>query len=84
MHRRCISFSGYFCSGYRDEKIYSIDCGDEAAAWISRYVLEKDSGLRLGYHDGKHRRDISKTHEPFLRVYKSLSNRCIVSIISFQ
>lgn len=28
-----------------------VDCGDEAASWLSRYVLDQDTGLRLGFHD---------------------------------
>lgn len=28
----------------------SIDCGDEAATWLSRYILDEDKGLRLGYN----------------------------------
>lgn len=67
-----------FCSGHRSEKIYAIDCGEEAAAWISRYILEKDFGLRLGYNDGTHRRDITNTHVPLLRLYPNLSNKAIV------
>lgn len=67
-------------SGNRGEKIYSIDCGEEAATWISRYMLEKDFGLRLGYNDGSHRRDITKTYMPFLRLYPNLSNEAVVSI----
>lgn len=30
-----------------------IDCGDEAGAWLSRYIKGEESGLRLGYHDAK-------------------------------
>ncbi|KAK9885147.1 hypothetical protein WA026_010658 [Henosepilachna vigintioctopunctata] len=28
-----------------------IDCGDEASKWLSQFLLQKDSGLRLGFHD---------------------------------
>ncbi|KAJ8964035.1 hypothetical protein NQ314_005175 [Rhamnusium bicolor] len=41
---------------YRNEEIVSIDCGNEAAVWITRYALGKESGLRLAYHDGTYKR----------------------------
>ncbi|XP_050300005.1 mitochondrial amidoxime-reducing component 1-like isoform X2 [Anthonomus grandis grandis] len=59
---------------HKGEKIYAIDCGDEAASWFSRYILEKDSGLRLGFHDASRRRDISKTHKTILDYYTNLSS----------
>lgn len=69
---------------HKGEEIYAIDCGDEAALWLSRYILEKDSGLRLGYHDASRRRDISKTHKTILDYYVNLSNSstvCYVKIL---
>ncbi|KAJ8933172.1 hypothetical protein NQ318_011913 [Aromia moschata] len=59
---------------HQGEEIYTIDCGDEAASWFSRYILGMDSGLRLGYHDASRRRDITKTHKTLLDYYKHLSN----------
>lgn len=59
---------------HKGEECYSIDCGDEAALWFSRYILEKDNGLRLGYHDASQRRDITKTHNKYLDFYKNLTN----------
>ncbi|XP_018579990.1 mitochondrial amidoxime-reducing component 1-like [Anoplophora glabripennis] len=59
---------------HANEEIYCIDCGDEAASWFSRYILGKDSGLRLGYHDGSYRRDIRKAHKVDVDYYKNLSN----------
>ncbi|KAG5890165.1 hypothetical protein JTB14_005185 [Gonioctena quinquepunctata] len=59
---------------HKGEQIYSIDCGNEAALWLSRYILEKDSGLRLGYHDGSCGRDITKSHKKLLDFYKNLTN----------
>lgn len=56
------------------EEVQGIDCGDEAAAWFSRYILEMDSGLRLAYNDASKRRDITKTHKFLLDYYKNLSN----------
>ncbi|CAH1159555.1 unnamed protein product [Phaedon cochleariae] len=41
---------------FMDEPIPTIDCGDAAAKWISKYLLGENAGLRLGYHDGSFRR----------------------------
>lgn len=35
-----------------------VDCGDEVAAWLSRCVLNQESGLRLGFHDENLKRRI--------------------------
>ncbi|KAL1509050.1 hypothetical protein ABEB36_003851 [Hypothenemus hampei] len=59
---------------HQGEEIYAIDCGDEAASWFSRYILQKDSGLRLGFHDASRKRDIRKTHKTLLDYYTHLSN----------
>ncbi|CAH0560989.1 unnamed protein product [Brassicogethes aeneus] len=59
---------------HRGEQIVGVDCGDEAASWFSRYILEKPSGLRLAYHDGGERRNITKTHKPLLDYYLNLGN----------
>ncbi|KAF5301664.1 hypothetical protein FQA39_LY19093 [Lamprigera yunnana] len=40
---------------WNNEKVPTIDCGDEVAEWISTYLLGNSNGLRLGYHDGKHK-----------------------------
>ncbi|KAJ8961038.1 hypothetical protein NQ317_010388 [Molorchus minor] len=59
---------------HQGEEIYTIDCGNEAASWFSRYILGMDTGLRLGYHDASRRRDLKKTHKTILDYYKNLSN----------
>ncbi|XP_030745521.1 mitochondrial amidoxime reducing component 2-like [Sitophilus oryzae] len=59
---------------HKGEEIFAIDCGDEAASWFSRYILEKDNGLRLGFHDASRGRDITKTHKNILDYYINLSN----------
>lgn len=56
------------------EKIQIIDCGNEVAAWLSRYILDKESGLRLGYNDGSLRRDITEVHKKLIKYYRKLSN----------
>ncbi|XP_017783244.1 PREDICTED: mitochondrial amidoxime-reducing component 1 isoform X1 [Nicrophorus vespilloides] len=62
---------------HQSEEIYSIDCGDEAANWISNYIHgDSTPGLRIGYHDGsmKHRRNILKIYKSF-SIYKNLTNK---------
>lgn len=56
------------------EEVFTTDCGNEAAVWISKYLLEKDSGLRLGYNDGSYKRDITIANKSLINYYKNLSN----------
>ncbi|VEN40221.1 unnamed protein product [Callosobruchus maculatus] len=56
------------------EAVNGIDCGDEAALWLSRYLLEKDSGLRLAYNDCSKRRDMTKSQSKLMQYYKYLTN----------
>jgi uncharacterized protein YcbX len=60
---------------WQNERIQGIDCGDEAASWFSRYIIERDTGLRLAYNDANQRRDITKTHQKILNYYKNLGNQ---------
>nr|XP_023024697.1 mitochondrial amidoxime-reducing component 1-like [Leptinotarsa decemlineata] len=48
--------SEVFVKFFQDEPVFMIDCGAEAAKWISNYLLQEDFGLRLGYNDGSHQR----------------------------
>ncbi|KAF2899113.1 hypothetical protein ILUMI_07067 [Ignelater luminosus] len=59
-----------------NEKVFTIDCGDKAAQWISEYILDKPSGLRLGLHDGlpDHRRNIKETHQKYFKFYPYLES----------
>lgn len=57
------------------EQIHSLDCGDEAAKWFSRYMNNEDSGLRLAYNNNKKPRDITKTHAKFIQVFQELNNK---------
>ncbi|KAF5305927.1 hypothetical protein FQR65_LT07538 [Abscondita terminalis] len=59
---------------WNGEKVFTLDCGDEAAKWVSRYLLKEDHGLRLGYHDGIHKRDINKYHQSYIEVHPKLKN----------
>ncbi|KAK4887736.1 hypothetical protein RN001_004007 [Aquatica leii] len=54
------------------EKIPTIDCGDEAAKWISQYLKNAESGFRIGYNDGARRRNIDFTHQEYKKAYPRL------------
>jgi len=60
------------------EEIFSLDCGDEAAKWVSQYITDNASttGFRLGYHNAevKNYRDLNKTHKQYTKVYKDLGS----------
>ncbi|KAF5305928.1 hypothetical protein FQR65_LT07539 [Abscondita terminalis] len=56
------------------EKIPTIDCGDAAAEWISKYLSDKISGFRVGYYDASRRRNVDPTHKAYKKVYPLFSN----------
>lgn len=66
-------------SGLKNEKLEALDCGDDAAEWLSRFLLQKDNGLRLGYHGGFFKRDIEKVHSKTLKFYKNFKNDAAVT-----
>nr|CAD7575731.1 unnamed protein product [Timema californicum] len=39
-----------YCLLWLNDKVKTLDCGEEVASWMSRYILDKESGVRLGYH----------------------------------
>lgn len=57
-----------------NEKISTIDCGDEAATWISQYASKDETGLRIAYHDAKRRRNLNPTHQKYFKLYPRLNN----------
>jgi len=66
------------CIVWWNEEVQTLDCGEEAAIWFSRYILGKDQGARLGYYlqeNPAFRRDISKVKlTTFQQHYKRLLN----------
>lgn len=60
------------------EIVHTVDCGNDAAMWLSQFLLRKKCGVRLGYNDGKFKRDITKipTFKPLFNYFKHLSNSC--------
>jgi hypothetical protein len=71
------------CRVWWNEEVQTLDCGEEAAVWFSRYILGKDEGARLGYYlqqNPAFRRDISKVKlTTFQQHYKKLHNHDVVS-----
>ncbi|XP_069697211.1 mitochondrial amidoxime-reducing component 1-like isoform X1 [Periplaneta americana] len=67
------------CIVWWSEKVRTLDCGEKAASWFSKYILGNDSGARLGYYlqqDPAFRRDISKVRlNAFQEHYKKLGDR---------
>jgi len=59
---------------WREEEVLTLDCGDKAAEWLSNYILETDSGLRLGFYDNRHRRNINKAYKKYFAFYPRLGN----------
>ncbi|KAK9680189.1 MOSC domain [Popillia japonica] len=52
--------------------VESLDCGDEASAWFSHYLLEKPSGARLGYYRPQFKRNIKKQFPKLFDGYNKL------------
>lgn len=57
-----------------NEKIPTIDCGDEAAKWISRYASDQKMELGIAFHDAKQRRNLNNTHQKYFGIYPTLTN----------
>ncbi|XP_045478781.1 mitochondrial amidoxime-reducing component 1-like [Harmonia axyridis] len=55
------------------EPIEAIDCGDEAARWLSHHLSQKDNGYRLGYHDASKRRNLVKFQDR-MKYYKLMTD----------
>ncbi|XP_021919385.1 mitochondrial amidoxime-reducing component 1-like isoform X2 [Zootermopsis nevadensis] len=66
------------CIVWWSEVVKTLDCGEEAATWFSRFILGKDKGARLGYYPQENpefRRDISKVKlTAFQQHYKKLND----------
>lgn len=76
-----VKYCTFFRCSYK-EVIRTMDCGDEAAYWVSKYILGEDRGLRLGYFEGEFTRDLKKTHAKYLKFYKNIRNDYSVKISS--
>lgn len=55
-----------FRSSVWDQPVPACDCGEEVARWLSRFLLQEDTGLRLVYYplDGPYR-DVRVNNQGF-------------------
>ncbi|XP_060532443.1 mitochondrial amidoxime reducing component 2-like isoform X2 [Cylas formicarius] len=60
---------------FEKETVLTVDCGQEVATWLSKFLLNEDFGLRLGYNDGSLKRDIEKYYKAFTRYYADFTNQ---------
>lgn len=67
---------------WSNEMVETVDCGDIAANWLSKYVLGRDCGVRLGYYlpDVMARRTAD---ERLKQCFKTLANRDLVIVRQF-
>lgn len=67
---------------WNNEKVETVDCGDTAANWLSKYVLNQDRGLRLGYYlaDIMPRRVAA---EKLKQCFKTFKNKDLVIVRPF-
>lgn len=68
---------------WHDDVVETVDCGDAAAQWLSKCLLNQDCGVRLGYHlvDTVARRVAVKK---FTQYYKTLRNSDLVTFGKFM
>jgi len=50
---------------YRLDDAQCVDCGDEAAKWLSKFILGKDEGLRLNFYASQGPKNIRPRNYPF-------------------
>ncbi|XP_044749819.1 uncharacterized protein LOC123310418 [Coccinella septempunctata] len=55
------------------ETVDAVDCGDEAARWLSHHISQKDDGYRLGFHDASKRRNLVKFQDR-MKYYKLMTD----------
>ncbi|XP_015514859.1 mitochondrial amidoxime-reducing component 1-like [Neodiprion pinetum] len=62
------------CTLHQGERQQCVDCGDEAAKWISQYCAEGDFTLRLGLGVRSKRSVNSEPMKSLAKVYKKMQN----------
>lgn len=58
----------------RNEIIKANDCGDEAANWFSRYLLDSPNGLRLAYNLAEVPRNLTGAYPKHAELFPKLDN----------
>ncbi|XP_023246819.1 mitochondrial amidoxime reducing component 2 isoform X2 [Copidosoma floridanum] len=57
---------GRFRAAVWGQAVPACDCGEEVARWLSRFLLQEDTGLRLVYYPlEKPSREVRKCNQPF-------------------
>ncbi|KAI4455407.1 molybdopterin cofactor sulfurase mosc [Holotrichia oblita] len=56
----------------RRAPVETLDCGDDAAVWLSRFLLGEQSGIRLGYYREQFRRNIELQYPKYFRDYVNI------------
>lgn len=59
----------------------TVDCGDEAATWFSRYILDQPNGLRLGYLPNNPKRDLKNSYPDLINKFPYLDNNSGVNLL---
>lgn len=67
-------------STFGNEAFLCTDCGDNAAIWVSNFLLGKNEGLRLGYGDGSQFRNVLRDHKKWAEHYTNMDNQMTVDI----
>jgi hypothetical protein len=86
MTSKALKINVIFCFLHRiwyNEMVETVDCGDIAANWLSKYVLNRDCGVRLGYYlpDVMGRR---AADEKLKQCFKTLKNKDLVIVKQFM
>ncbi|XP_066141212.1 mitochondrial amidoxime reducing component 2-like [Euwallacea fornicatus] len=59
---------------FGNEPFPCTDCGESVAKWLSTLLLNKDEGLRMGYGDGNHVRNVLRDHKKWASFYTNMDN----------
>lgn len=66
------------------EKVEAIDCGDEAAKWISQHLTQKDWSYRLAYHNTNKTSDLISPKTQQSIFYKNISNKIVGPLTNYS
>ncbi|PSN39534.1 hypothetical protein C0J52_12382 [Blattella germanica] len=66
-------------------KISALDCGDEIASWLSKYILDSDTGCRLGYYvpDAMPLRAVAEKYKPLMN-YREIDTGAYPDLSSYN
>lgn len=73
---RLRSKGNYFRTAVWGVPVIACDCGEEAARWLSRFLLQDDTGLRIVYYPLDHSTREKRARD---KVFKKIENTDTVS-----